>query len=117
MSSKGLRTIVSEYLGLLASAKAQADYEKDVPGVYVPDEFISRYCDDLFLPKARIFLGAFSEDEVRDLAVLYGMLHIASRRMKEAQPAGVAELQKLPEWRAVMAFAKQLQAKLGRIGG
>lgn len=117
MVSREFRTIVSECLGLLASAKAQADYEKDVPSVYVPDELISRFCDDLFLPKARIFLDAFSEDEVRDLAVLYGMLHIASRRMKEARPAGVAELQKLLEWRTVMTFAKQLEATLGRTGG
>ena len=45
------------------------------------------------------------------------MLHIASRRMKGGYPAGVADLQKLPEWRSVMAFAKQLEASLSRTGG
>ncbi len=66
--------------------------------------------DDLFHPKSQTFLDAFTEDEIRDLAVLYGLLHLASRKMDETHPRHVAELQKLPEWRSVMTFAKELEA-------
>ncbi len=63
------------------------------------------------------FLDAFNEDEIRDLAVLYGLLHAASRKIDETQPRGVAALHKLPEWHAVMAFAKEVEDRLDGAGG
>jgi hypothetical protein len=63
-----------------------------------------------FIQKARH--SATRSVEIKDLAVLYGLLHFASQKINESHPLKVAELQKLPEWRSVMVFAKELEANL-----
>ncbi len=108
--SKAIRMAVLEHIRLIARASLQAQYEIDVPIADVPAELVCGFCDDLFHPKSQTFLDAFTEDEIRDLAVLYGLLHLASGRMNKSHPLQVAELQELPEWRSVMTFAKELEA-------
>jgi len=110
--SIAIRTAVVEYIRLLASASAQVQYEKDVPAADVPAEMICGFCDDLFHPKSQIFLDAFSAEEIKDLAELYGLMCVASRKMSESSPLHVTDLQKLPEWRSAMAFAKELLVTL-----
>ena len=107
--SKAVREAVFEHIRLLARPSLQAQYEKDVPIADVPAELVCGFSDDLFHPKSQAFLDAFTEDEIRDLAVLYGLLLLASRRMGEPHTLRVSDLQKLPEWRSVMTFAKELE--------
>jgi CHAT domain-containing protein len=108
--SKTIRTAVIEHIRLLARASLQTQYEKDVPLADVPAELVCGFCDDLFHPKSQAFQDAFTADEIRDLAVLYGLLHLATQGINESHPPKVADLQKLPEWRSVMTFAKELEA-------
>lgn len=108
--SETVRVAVLEHVRLLARASLQLEYEEDVSVANVPEELVCTFCDDLFHPKSQIFLDAFTEDELKHLAELYGLLCVASRRMKESYPLRVANLQKLPEWRSVMTFAKELEA-------
>lgn len=115
-NSKAVRMAVLEHVRLLARASAQTQYEKDVPMADIPAELVCGFCDELFHPKSQTFLDAFTEDEIKDLAVLYGLLHLASRRMDDSPPLQVADLQKLPEWRQVMTFAKELEADFDMSG-
>jgi hypothetical protein len=109
---QAIRQTVFEHIRLLARASLQTQYEKDVPVADIPGELVSIFCDDLFHPKSPAFRDAFTEVEIKDLAVLYGLLHFASQKINESHPLKVAELQKLPEWRSVMVFAKELEANL-----
>lgn len=78
-----------------------------MPIANVPGE-LSEAGRDLFYPKSREYVEAFSDDELRDLAYLYGLVREATR----VEAASVNELQKRPEWRRVMAVAKDLDARL-----
>ena len=111
--TKSVRQATLEHIKLLSRASLQAQYERSVPIADVPAELICGFCDDLFHPKDSGFLDAFNEDEIKDLAVLHGLLHLASRKIDECRPLGVKDLQKLPEWRSVMMFAKELEERLG----
>ncbi len=115
--SHQLRMNIIGHIGILASASAQTDYERDVPIADVPGELICGFVDDIFHPKNPIFLDAFIEDELKDLAELYGMICVANRSFKESSGSGVKELLKLPEWRAVMNLAKDLVTNLERNKG
>lgn len=106
--SKAARTAVLECIRPLARASLQVEYD--------PGELVSMFCDDLFHPKSQAFLDAFTEDEIRDLAELYGMLCAASRKMSDSYPDRVTDLQKLPEWRMVMTCAKELEVTFGISG-
>ncbi len=111
--SETVRAAVFEVIELLAHASLQTKYEKDVPIADVPAEL---FCmgDDLYHPKSHAaFLDAFNEEEMKDLAVLYGLLHHASQAIKDSEMRSVADLQKRPEWRVVMNFAKELEARYG----
>jgi hypothetical protein len=110
--SMAYRKAVFEHVRLLASASLQVQYEKQVPTADVPAEFVCGFCDDLFHPKSQAFLDAFTAEEIKDLAELYGLLCVASRLLNESLPLQVTGLQKLPEWRSVMAFAKELEVSL-----
>jgi len=112
--TKEFRLEVLEHIKLLASASLQSRYEKEVPAADVPAELFSRFCDDLFHPNWQTFLDAFTADEIRDLAVLYGLLHVASQEIAQFNSPSVADLRKLPAWRSVMAYAKELDANLRR---
>ena len=111
--AKAIRKAVIEELELLAQASLQVKYEPDVPVADIPAELVCRFCDDLFHPKSQTFLDAFSEEEIKELAALYGLLHFASKAIDDTEFLSVADLQKKPEWRAVMNFAKELQLRFG----
>lgn len=107
-ASRRFRQQVIDHVEMLASLSEQIKYEKDVPIADIPGELVCIY-DELFRPKSEDFLNAFTEDEIKSLAELYGMICIASKAFKGK---GVVELQKLPEWRAVVTFSKDLLVKL-----
>ena len=102
-------TVIAE-IQLLASASEQLRYEREVPQANVPAELICQFCDDLFRPKSAAFTAAFTSDELKDLAHLYGLMVEASK----AQVTSVTELLKRPEWRRVMTVAKDLSARFAR---
>ncbi len=110
-NSKAIRAAVLEHIVLLAHASQQTKYENDVPIADVPAELICGFCNDLFHPKSSTFLGAFVEDEIKDLAVLYGLLHLASEAINASPVRTVADLQKRAEWRKVMNFSKELESR------
>ncbi|MCP5043477.1 MAG: hypothetical protein GY944_20815 [bacterium] len=103
-----------DYVQLLGSAAEQLEYERNVPNVYVPTELVQGFANDLFHPKAPEFLDAFTEDEVRDLCELYGLLCAASRELDSAIPPSVTDLLKLGAWRSVIQCAKDLSERLKR---
>lgn len=111
--SEAIRAAVFEAIKLLANASLQTNYEKECPIANVPAELFCMFCDDLYHPKSQIFLDAFNEEEMKDLAVLYGLLHHASQTIKDSEMHSVADLQKRREWRVVMNFAKELEARYG----
>ena len=114
--AKAIRKAVIEELELLARASLQAKYESDVPVAYIPAELVCRFCDDLFHPKSQTFLDAFSEEEIKDLAALYGLLRIASKAIDDAESLTVADLHKKSEWRSVMNLAKELRIRFNVSG-
>jgi hypothetical protein len=106
----GIRQSVIAHLDLLAQPSMQLDYEAKVPYANVHGELVNGFCDDLYHPKSQQFLGAFSEDELRDLAHLYGLL----MESRQVQASSTQELLKHAQWRRVVAFAKDLAAEIGR---
>ena len=108
------RAVVLDELAMLASASAQAEYEKNVPHVFIPAELIERFASDVYRPKCAEFVDAFTESELKDLARVYGLVFAASERMQKTTVHSVADLQKLPEWRQVMSLAKTLDDRFRR---
>lgn len=106
-----LRKNILEYVSLLASGSEQLRYERDVPIACVPDELISGYLDDLFHLKNPEFLDAFTEDEIKDLAELYGLLSLASKTFRDKNRS-LANLLKNKEFRIAVSFAKELRVRL-----
>ena len=103
-----IRERVIEYLDLLSQPSRQIDYETSVPRANSHGELVSWFCNDLFRPKSRAFLDAFTENEMKDLARLYGLL-IESR---ELHASSLADLLREPEWRRVARFATELVATI-----
>ena len=103
------RANVLDVLSMLASAHEQRQYEQRVPHAAVVDELIEQFVTDVYHPRSPEFVFAFTDAELKDLAELFGRLRIASGRKRELSIGSVAELQKLPEWRAVMCLAKRLE--------
>ena len=101
-----LRKSTIEMIELLSLPSEQLEYERNVPIADVPAELICGFCDDLYHPKSESFLAEFSENELKALAHLYGLL---SEAAKVTVPS-VTELQKRPEWRSVVSLAKELTA-------
>lgn len=114
--SKEHRKRVLEAIEGLASPSDQMQYERDVPIADVPAELICGFVDYLYRPKWQPFLDAFTVQELKSLAELYGRLCIASDAFTKYDCHSVADIQKLAEWRAVMAFAKGLVVQLKRNG-
>jgi hypothetical protein len=105
-----LRQRVVEHVRLLARPSDQLEYEKNVPIANVPAELVSGFCDDLYSPKGLALSNAFTNDELKGLAHLYGLLVEAAK----ADVASVSELLKSPPWRAVIALAKELDDHYSR---
>jgi hypothetical protein len=99
---------------LFASPSEQRKYESDVPIACVPDELVC-FANDLFNPKWQPFVDAFSADELKSLAELYGRVCIASKAF-DRDNLTVSAIQKLKEWREVISFAKDLAVELKRNG-
>ena len=92
-----IRKSTIEMIELLSLPSEQFAYEKNVPIADVPAELICGFCDDLYHPKSEGFISQFSEDELKALAHLYGLLSEAAKVTVHS----VSELQKRPEWRSV----------------
>ena len=103
-----VRERVLEYLELLSQPTRQIDYETSIPLANSHGALVSWFCDDLFHPKRRQFLDAFTENEIKELARLYGLL-IESRLLRASS---LADLLREPEWRRIVRFAKELAAML-----
>ena len=103
-----IRERVLEYLELLSQPSRQLEYETSVARADSHGELVSLFCDDLFRPKNKQFLDAFTEDEIRDLARLYGLL-IESRQLRASS---LADLLREPEWRRIARFAMELVATI-----
>jgi len=114
--SKKYRKSVIEMIELLGSPSEQMKYERDVPIADVPAELICGFADDLYHPKSELFLNAFTEEELKSLAELYGKICIASDAFTKNKCHSVSDIQKLQEWRAVIAFSKDLIVELRRNG-
>ena len=109
MKERPISLRVLEELELLSSASAQLAYESSLTQAgHAPTELIAGYCDDLFHPKDQAFVADFTDDELKQLARLYGLILDAF----PSPPATVGEMLKTPGWRKVMAFAKGLREQL-----
>jgi hypothetical protein len=104
-----IRQSVISHLELLSRPSQQLEYEAKVPIANIHCELVSGFCSDLYHPKSQPFLDAFTEDELKDLARLYGLL----METGQLRVSSVSELLKQPQWRRVVAFAKDLVTELG----
>lgn len=78
----------------------------------VPDEWISLFADDLYHPKSKSFLDAFTEEELKDLAEYYGRLIVASKEIAKIDNPDINAVLKIPEFKALMSFAKELLVRI-----
>ena len=101
-----IRKSTIKMIELLSLPSEQLEYEKNVPIADVPAELICGFCDDLYHPKSEDFIAEFSEDELKAMAHLYGLLSEAAK----VEVHSVIELQKVPEWRSVASLAKEMSA-------
>ena len=102
------RERVLEYLDLLSQPSRQLDYEARLAVANSHGALVSRFCDELFRPKSQSFLDAFTENELKDLARLYGLL-IESRQLRASS---LTDLLREPEWRRIARFAMELVATI-----
>ena len=105
-----MRTAITKEIDLLSLPSKQLEYEKNVPIANVPAELICGFCDDLYHPKSEKMLSAFSSEELKGLAHLYGVLCEAA----SIDAASVSDLLKHEKWRTVVAVAKELSAYYAR---
>ena len=100
-----IRETIIEEIKILSQASEQLAYEKSLTKAgHAPTELISTFCDDLFNPKDEELISAFSNEELKELAHLYGLMVEASRKNHPS----VKEMLKDPQWRKVMEFAKTI---------
>ena len=106
------RMCVLEHVRLAASAEAQLRYEQEIPIADVPAELVCGLTNELHDPEAEALRGAFTPDELEDLEELSGKLRVASEAVVRERAGNVQDTLRVPEWRAVMAFAQQLAVEL-----
>lgn len=95
---------------LLSLPSKQMEYEKNVPIAEVPAELICGFCDDLYHPRSESFIAEFSEDELKAMTHLYGLLSEAAK----VSAHSVTELQESRKWRSVVSLAKEMSAHYKR---
>jgi len=110
------RESLLDCLSALGSQGSQLEYQKSVPIAYVPSELASQFFDDIFHPKSPQFISEFSEEELKDVAVFAGFLHIASKQVEGAGSPPLQEVLKLTRWREMMDQAKLTCERLKRNG-
>lgn len=108
------RDRVVECIELLARPAEQLNYEKNVPIADIPAELVCMFADDLFHPKMAEFVDAFSEEELKLLAELYGLVVVAARTFSNLNCHRVSDALKIPEWRSVISCAKRIEEELNR---
>jgi hypothetical protein len=104
MSQNHIRQSIVDEIKLLAHPSMQLEYESSVPIANVYNELVCGFCDDLYHPKSELFISSFTEDELKQLAHLYGVLCQAS----DLYVINVTDLLKNNEWRAVITVAQKL---------
>lgn len=102
-----IRESIIEAIDLLAHHSKQIEYERNVPHANIVSELFCCFSDDLYHPKSEEMLSLFTEDELKGLAHLYGVLAEAACINNASS---VSELLKHPKWRSVTAVAKELNA-------
>jgi hypothetical protein len=96
------------YLELLSQPSQQIEYAAYVPIANIHVMLVGQFCSHLFRPKNQQFLEAFTEDEIKDLAMLYGLL-VGTGRLRASS---ATDLLKQPQWRRIVEFAKDLVAMM-----
>jgi hypothetical protein len=113
--SRAYRKGILASIETLASPSVQLQYELAVPTADVPFEVAYAFTNRLQLKNVD-FVNAFIEQELLSLCELYGMVCVASKAIVNQDCHSMAEVQKVPEWRSVMNFAKDLVVELKRNG-
>ena len=103
-----LRKTIIEEIYLLSLASEQLAYEKSLINAgHAPTELIGRFCDDLFNPKGSEFNSSFSNEEIKELAHLYGLMIESSNKSYST----VSEMLKDENWRRVISLAKEIYSR------
>ena len=110
------RDQLKDCLDTLGSSAELLEYERNVPIAYIPHEVACQYFDDFYHPKASGFLEAFSEEEIKQIGVLSGYLHIALQAVNLQGHPTMEEVLKIPEWRSMMMRASILREALNKEG-
>ena len=100
-----IRDNVIAHVDLVSSAEALQAYP-------VPEEWICGFANDLFAPKSKDFVDAFTKEELLDVCEYYGRLCAVSDKINGHKSVSVNEVLKIPEWRSLMKFAKDLSVRL-----
>lgn len=104
-----IRESILANVELLSDPSAQLRYEASLVNAgHAPTELISVFCDDLFDPKNESFIDAFSRDEHKEIAHLYGLI----AEVAQSEHSTVSELLKNPVWRRVVQVSQQLERHL-----
>ncbi len=100
-----IRESIIDTIRILSLASEQLTYEKSLTHAgHAPSELIEMYCSDLYNPKSEDFISSFSNDELKELAHLYGLI---SEVPKDDFPT-VTDMLKNPKWRRVIELAKKI---------
>jgi hypothetical protein len=103
-----IRDSVLDELEMLAEPGAQLEYEKSLTRAgHAPTELVSVFCDDLYDPKNEAFISAFSRDEHKELAHLYGLLV----EVTDSNYSSVPDMLTDPKWRRVVEVAQKLTSR------
>ena len=112
MEKNSSRAAIIRELQLLSLPSRQQEYQASlIAGAgHAPTELIESFCTDLFSPKAPEFLSDFSEEEVKALAHLYGLIIEAGKN----HYVTVEDMLRDSAWRKVISLAKELYVDFHR---
>ena len=107
-----MRALIIEELEMLSLASKQLAYEASLAAGagHAPTELIEVFCTDIFNLKNPEFISAFSNEELKMLAHLYGLVVEAANDSHST----VTDMLKDPAWRRVMSVAKDLRVEFSR---
>lgn len=107
-----LRKLVVQSLELLSSEEAAFEYQQQVPIANVPAELFCWWFDNAYMPSSSVFCGAFTQQELRDLAAFNNVFESASLQIGEP-PALLEQLFALPSWQQIARGAEVALQSLG----